>query len=186
MLKKIIRQKLEAMGKELRYDFSYISDILDADLGAFMSVMKFRGISDYRRQVPLDAWYAVKLTGAMHEDCGPCSQLMVTMAERAGVAPETLRAVASHDDAALSDEVLLAVEYARAVLTRDPEISALRDRVVERWGQRGLISLAFGLVSARFYPTLKYALGHGSACARLEVGGQPLAVRPRHASALVA
>ena len=36
------------------------------------------------------------------------------------------------------------------------------------------MSLAFGLVGARIYPTLKYALGHGKACQRIVVAGEPI------------
>jgi hypothetical protein len=43
---------------------------------------------------------------------------------------------------------------------------------LHRWGKRGLISLAFAMLSARMYPTLKYALGHGQACTRLVIGGE--------------
>ena len=37
---------------------------------------------------------------------------------------------------------------------------------------RGLISLAFAMLSAQMYPTLKYALGHGQACMQLAIGGE--------------
>jgi hypothetical protein len=178
MLKKLIHGRLEALGKDLGYDTSYLGAVLDADLRAFMTFAKLRGISEYRREVPVDVLFAAKLSGAMHEDCGPCSQLMITMAERAGVAAETLRAVAASDDAALSPEVRLGVEFARAVLAHDPRADALRDQVVARWGKRGLVSLAFGLVAARIYPTLKYAMGYGRTCSRLEVSGKPVAVHP--------
>ena len=40
------------------------------------------------------------------------------------------------------------------------------------WGQRALISLAFAMMGARLFPTLKYALGHGHACMRLTIGGE--------------
>jgi len=33
------------------------------------------------------------------------------------------------------------------------------------------------MVSARLYPTLKYALGHGRSCTRLVIGGETRAVR---------
>ena len=178
MLKKLIHNRLEAFGKNLNYDTSYLGAVLDADLSAFMRVAKLQGISNYRRDVPLDVQFAVKLVGAMHEDCGPCSQLMITMAERAGVAAETLRAIAASDEAALSPEVRLGVEFARASLARDPRADELRDQIVAKWGKRGLVSLAFGLVAARVYPTLKYAMGYGRTCNRLQVDGKPIAVKP--------
>ena len=47
--------------------------------------------------VPLDLYCAVGLTGAVSADCGPCTQLGVTMALREGV-PGAAEALASGDD----------------------------------------------------------------------------------------
>ena len=176
MLKKLIGARLDAMGKQLNYDLSYLREIMDIDLSAFMAVSKLAGLSNYHRDIPVEVWHAARLAGAMDADCGPCSQLMVTMAERDHVAPELLRAVAAADDVALTPEVLLGVRFTRAVLAHSPEADALRDEIVQRWGRRALLSLAFGIVATRIYPTLKYALGYGRTCTRLQVGGKPLAV----------
>ena len=107
----------------------------------------------------------------MAEDCGPCTQLAVGMAERAGVAPGVLRAVLAADVPAMPEGVALAFRFARAVLEHAPEADALLDRVIQRWGRRGLASLAFAITSARLFPTLKFAQGHARACSRVTVGG---------------
>jgi hypothetical protein len=164
------------MGKQLDYDISYVREIMDIDLSALLALSKLSALSNYHRDVPVAVWHAARLAGAMDADCGPCSQLMVTMAERDHVAPELLRAVAAADDAALSAEVLLGVRFTRAVLAHSAEADVLRDEIVQRWGRRALLSLAFGIVATRIYPTLKYALGYGRTCTRLQVGGKPLAV----------
>jgi hypothetical protein len=177
MLKTLIRGRLAAFQRDYGYDVSYLRDLLDADLKAFVRFSRLRGISEYCRDLPTDAWHAVKVAGALGEDCGPCTQLMVTMAERAGVSAATLRAVLSADDSVLSDEVQLAVRFSRAVLARDAQADLLRDQVVARWGRRGLVTIAFAMVSARVFPTFKYALGHGRSCTRVMVAGTPLAVR---------
>jgi hypothetical protein len=39
-----------------------------------------------------------------------------------------------------------------------------------------LVSLSFAMLSARMYPTLKYALGYGKSCTRLTIGGDVLPV----------
>ena len=183
MLKRLIEHKLANAERDLGYDLSYLRDLLEADTGAFLRFAKLQGISLYRRDLPAAASYAAKLVGTLAEDCGPCTQLMVTMAEREQVAPETLRAVLRGDDAALDDDVRLSVRFARAVLSRDVEADALREQVVARFGRRGLVSLAFALVSARVFPTLKYALGHGRTCSRIEVRGMPVQVHVEGAAA---
>jgi hypothetical protein len=38
-----------------------------------------------------------------------------------------------------------------------------------------VITLAFAMVASRIYPTVKYAMGHGTACTRIVVGGTPIA-----------
>jgi hypothetical protein len=82
-----------------------------------------------------------------------------------------LRAIVSRDFEAMPEDVVLAVRFAEAVLRRDAGADDLREEIVRRWGKRALVSLAFGLTAARLYPPLKYALGHGQACRRLEIGG---------------
>ncbi len=57
----------------------------------------------------------------------------------------------------------------------------LRPEVVARWGERGLVTLAFAIASARVYPTVKYALGYGQACRRVAIAGETVAVA-KHAS----
>jgi hypothetical protein len=65
-------------------------------------------------------------------------------------------------------------KFTRATLAHDPAADEFRDAIVKRWGQLGLISLAFTITAARIYPTVKYALGHGKACMRIVVDGTPV------------
>jgi hypothetical protein len=55
------------------------------------------------------------------------------------------------------------------------DASELRADVVRRWGSRGLASLAYGIVAAQAFPTLKYALGYGQTCVRVRIGGSDVA-----------
>jgi hypothetical protein len=128
-------------------------------------------IGNYRKDVPLAAWTAAAITAVRHEDCGPCTQLGVSMAERAGVDPKVLRAVLTEDSTAMPDEVALAWRFTRATLDHDPSADRYREDIIERWGPRAVISLAFAIVASRVYPTVKYAMGHGKACTRIVVGG---------------
>jgi hypothetical protein len=177
MLKQFVKQRLAAAARDLDYDMSYAQFLVDADLGAFWRFSKVFGLSNYRGDLPPAVSFAAKLVGTMLEDCGPCTQLMITMAEREGVPADTLRAIVSSDDAALDEEVLLAVRFARASLARDPQADVYREQVLARWGKRGLVSLGFGLTAARIYPTLKYALGFGRACSRVRVAGTQVVVK---------
>lgn len=184
MLKWLIRRRLDAFQRKYGYNVDYARDLLDADTTALLRFARLDGMARYRRDVPLDVYYAVKLTGTVAEDCGPCTQLVVTMALHDGVAPRTVASVLERADARLDDSVRLGVQFARATLAHDPAADELRDAIVQRWGQRALVSLAFALAASRLYPTVKYALGRGKACQRILVAGETVA--PRAASAELA
>lgn len=176
MLKTFIRGQLAKFERDFGYDMSYAREILDADLGAFIKFSQLTPFTKHIRDLPVEALYTAKLAGTMAEDCGPCIQLMVTMAEKENVSAEVLRAVLARAPERLPPDAQLAYRFAQASLAHSPEADPLREEILQRWGKRALVSLAFALVTARIFPTLKYALGHGKTCVRVEVGGQPQAM----------
>jgi hypothetical protein len=171
MIRAILKSQLAAFEKRWGYDASYAREVVDADPMAIFAMFLVGGLLD-RKGAPAEVRYAVKLVGVMTEDCGPCSQLAVQMALAAGVDPAVLRAVVARDFVAMPADVALAVRFAEASLAHAAEADEPREEIVRRWGRRGLVSLAFALTTARLYPTLKYALGHGRACTRLEIAGR--------------
>ena len=177
MLKWIIRRKLKAFGRENHYDVSHMQELLNADLGAFLKFVRATTLGYYRKDIPLEVHYAAGLTAVIHADCGPCTQLGVNFALKAGLAEATVAAIASGNDAAMSPDVALGVRFARAVIAHDADADTLRAEIVRRWGQRALISLTFAIIAAALYPTLKYGLGHGQACTRIMVGDQKITPR---------
>ena len=172
MIRWFFRRQIAAFERTWNYDASYVHELIEADPRAFMAFGKVMGVGRYRKDVPPAAHAAAGIVSVMAEDCGPCTQLAIDMAEREGVDPAILRAVVGRDFAAMPYEVALAARFAQKTLAHAPEADDLRDEVVRMWGKRALISLAFAMMSARLFPTLKYALGHGHACTRLTIGGE--------------
>ena len=175
MLKWLMRRGIAAFERRWNYDAGYLHDMVEADPRAAWRFQRATSLGQYRRDVPADALFAAAITAVRHEDCGPCTQLGVAMAERAGVDPKVLTAVLTEAQAAMPPEVALAWQFTRATLDHDPAADQHRDEIVRRWGPRAVVSLAFAIVTARMYPTIKYAMGHGQACTRVMVGGAPLA-----------
>jgi hypothetical protein len=174
--------RLAAFEREWNYDASYMRAIFASGLGAMRAMLGIERISKFRKGIPLAPWFAAKIAAAKAEDCGPCVQLVVDMAARAGVAPATLRAVITDDHAGMPDDVRLAVRFTQASLAHAPEADALRDEIIARWGNDAVVALAFAILSGRAYPTLKYALGYGKTCTRVEISGEAVAAAaPTHA-----
>ena len=172
MLRWFLRRQIAAFERTWNYDAGYLREMIEVDPRAVRALGKLQSISNYRRDVPPAVWAAAGIVSVMTEDCGPCTQLGIDMAERGGVDPAVLRAIVARDFAAMPDEVALTVRFTEATLRHAPEADGLREQVVRRFGKRGLVSLAFAMLAGRIYPTVKYALGHGHACMRLTIGGE--------------
>ncbi|MGE0042424.1 MAG: hypothetical protein AB7H88_18360 [Vicinamibacterales bacterium] len=175
MLRWLLNRMIGRFERQWDYDASYLHEIVKASPRAAWMFSRATAIGTFREDVPPAAWAAAAITAVRHEDCGPCTQLGVSMAERSGVPPDVLRAVLTEDARAMPEEVALAWRFTRATLDHDPAADGYRDEIMRRWGPRAVISLAFAMVASRAYPTVKYAMGHGKACTRVVVGGAPIA-----------
>jgi hypothetical protein len=174
MLRWFLRKAIDKFERNWNYDASYMRDIIDASPRAAWLFSRAAALGQFRRDVPLEPWFAAGITAVRHEDCGPCTQLGVTMAERAGVSPAVLRAVLAGNAEAMPPDVRLVWNFTRATLAHDAAADEYREAIVKRWGRLALVSLAFAITASRIYPTVKYALGHGKACVRVVVGGTPV------------
>ena len=173
MIRWFLRRQIAGFERAWNYDAAYLFDLIDTDPHcAMLTFGKVRYLTKYRKDIPLAAYCAAGLIAAMAEDCGPCTQLGIDMAQREGVDPAVLRAVVTRDYIAMPYKVALAARFTEATLDHAPWADDLREEVVHQFGQRGLTSLAFAMAAARCFPILKYALGHGEACTRVTVGGE--------------
>jgi hypothetical protein len=174
MFRWVLRTAIGKFEKNWNYDAGYLRDIVDVSPRAAWMFSRAAALGQFRRDVPIAPWFAAGITAVRHEDCGPCTQLAVTMAERAGVSAAVLRPLLADDPGAMPPDVALVWRFTRATLAHDPAADQCREAIVKQWGPRALVSLAFAITAARIYPTVKYALGHGKACMRVLVGGTPI------------
>jgi hypothetical protein len=172
MMKWFIHRKLAAFEKELGYDASYMHDVLDTDFGAFMKFARATAICNYRKDVPPDVYCAVALVGVITADCGPCAQLGVTMALRQGVPGSTIARVLRGNLEEMTEPTRLGVTFARAVLARDAlAADEARAELVRRYGKRAIVTLGLALCASQLYPNMKWALGYGHSCQRIQIEG---------------
>ena len=170
MLRWMARRRLAAFERAFEYDTGYMREMLDASWASFLRFSAVAKMATLREDVPPDAWYAAKLSATMAEDCGPCTQLVVRMAEADGVSAAALRGILEGDERAMGHDAALAQRFARAVLAHHADADALRGQIVARWGQRAVVTLALAIAASRMFPTVKYAMGHGRSCSRIRIG----------------
>src|SRR5579875_3251836 len=147
MLKWLIRRGISAFERRWGYDATYMHEVAEkAGVGAMLPMNGLQKLGAYRRDI--------------------------SMADAAGVAPSVVRAALRDDREGLPESARLAYDLARSVVARDGSGEAARTEILRRYGHRALVSLAYAMVVANAYPTLKYALGYGHTCARVRVGGE--------------
>lgn len=181
MLKSLKRAYLTRWAARYDYDVSYMLDMLDQSPRAFDAFTKLSPLAQHRESAPIEAAMTVKLMGAMFEDCGPCTQLVVNMALEAGMAPDQIEAVLRQEPAAMEPSVALAFRFADAVLARHSSEDELREAVRTQWGDKGVIDLTLAMQIGRIFPMVKAGLGYAKECRRVELKGHPVDVVRRAA-----
>jgi hypothetical protein len=172
MLKALFSRRIAKFEKAWSYDASYMRDLLAASPVTFAKFSIVTGMTP-RQDAPAEALAAAGIVGTLAEDCGPCTQISVDMAIAGGVPAGVLRAILVGDIDGMGETAALGYGFARSVLEkRLDEADAMREAVLQRWGHKGLVALSLALTTARIYPTVKYALGHGRTCSRVMVAGE--------------
>jgi hypothetical protein len=165
------RRALRTFNKHYGYDTSYMEMMLDEVPAAFFRFAGIMKIARYRQIVPIDAYYAAKIIGALAEDCGPCTQLVVDMALESGMPADQVEAVLRRDPGAMNGTTVLGFRFAEAIARRLSNDDELRDAVEAEWGKEGVVELTLALQVGRIFPMVKAGLGYARECRRVTVDG---------------
>lgn len=171
MLRWFLHRKLNSEEKKLGESVDYLRHVVDVSPGAFLRFTSILPFANSRKVLPADAWYVAQIAAVGHEDCGTCLQITVNLARQAGVDPELLRAALAGDLDAMSREMADVLRFAQTVVEAGDD-EDLRDTLRNRYGERGLIELAYAIAAGRIPPTVKRALGYAKSCSVV-----PVAVR---------
>lgn len=181
MIRTIARAALRAWAKRFDYEIGYMEHMLDVSPAAFFKFQKIMSPAQHRAAADAYAYYAAKLIGAVTEDCGPCAQLVVTMARQAGLDDGEIVAVLEGDVARMRPETRLGYDFARSTVDRSTDADAARAAVQARWGEKAVIDLTFAVAFGRVFPMVKAGLGYARSCQRVFVGAQRIDVASKAA-----
>jgi hypothetical protein len=87
MLRRWLHRTIRNLERRFSYDAAYMHELIDVAPAAMLKLALVQPMNQHRRGVPRAAWHAARITAARHEDCGPCTQLVLDMALADGVAP---------------------------------------------------------------------------------------------------
>ena len=169
MLRWFINKRLDAEERNLGESMDYLRYITDRSPSA---MLRFAGIGPFansRKTLPADAWYAAQLVVLQHEDCGTCLQIGVNLARQDGVAPALIHDVLDGKWSGLSPGLNTICRFARQSVTDKIVDEELRNEITERYGDKGLIELAYAISAAAIPPTVKRVLGFSRSCSSVEI-----------------
>lgn len=166
MLRSLLHRSLDRVEKQLGAPVDYLRYVADHDPAGMMKFGMLQPASSHRKVLPPEVVHAARIAATQEADCGTCVQIEVNAARASGVAPEAIRAVLSGEP--LSAPEADAVAFAQATVAREDPAEP-RQRILDRFGDRGVIELALAVTTAQVYPTMKRALGYATACSLVEV-----------------
>ncbi len=169
MLRWFLRKRLAAVEKRLGIPVDYARHVLDVSLGAFLRVGGIMPLAEYRRALPAGPFFVARIVAVRHEDCGPCVQIEVNQAKKAGLSARDLQAVLDADPDALPDDLALAYRFAEAVVTRSGDEDRLQEEIRRRYGEVGLVELSLTIAVVRIFPTAKRGLGFATSCSKVAI-----------------
>lgn len=162
----MLNQGRKSIG-DVEMDFAYrMRDVAPGRLVRFSFIKVVEGP---RQLTPANLYHAAGLAAAMVEDCGPCVQIHVNLGLKDGVASHVLQRLVQRDLDAVDADAALGFRYGEAV-ARGEDATAFRDAISAKWGEKGLIELAFAVATARFYPAVKRGMGFARACEKIKIG----------------
>lgn len=174
MLKRFLHGRLAQLEKSFGYDATYLHEVIDISVPAFVKFGLFQTMSSHRKNIPRDVWYAARIAATLSEDCGPCTQLVVDMAVREGMPREIVSALLRSDFQKAGSDAEFGFRYGLAVSKNTDTALAFSETAAERYGNQALVSLAYAVACSRVYPTLKRGLGHGVACTKITIANETI------------
>jgi alkylhydroperoxidase/carboxymuconolactone decarboxylase family protein YurZ len=162
---KAIRERESAVGVPLDYQ----RDMAAAAPGSALKLQEIARIVSENRSVPEHVALMAALGATMAEDCGDCVQIYVNLAIKAGIDKALVKAALEHRYGELPTDLKLGFCFGRVVSENDPMLLEKGAALEARFGRKALVDLSLVIALARFYPTVKRALGHARTCAEARV-----------------
>src|SRR3954469_4767842 len=160
-----IRERESTIGVPLDYQ----RDMAAASPGSALRLQEIARLIRENQSVPETVAMMAALGAVAAEDCGDCVQIYVNLALKAGVDAAMVKAALDHRYGDLPTDLKLGFCFGRVVSENDPMLLEKGAALEARFGRKALVDLALVIALARFYPTVKRALGHSRTCAEARV-----------------
>jgi hypothetical protein len=160
-----IRERETAAGVPLDYQ----RDMAAAAPGSALRLQEIGRLVRENQSVPEHVAMMAALGATLAEDCGDCVQIYVNLALKSGIDKAIVKAALENRLSDLPGDLKLGLCFGRVVSQNDPMLLEKGAALEARFGRKALVDLAMVIALARFYPTVKRALGHSRSCAEARI-----------------
>jgi hypothetical protein len=164
MIKSILKRQITQEEVRVGASTDWARHVLKYSTEAFLKYVLLIPLSRHRRHASAEAISVAKLIAVEKEDCGSCVQIAINEAKEMGVSKEIIRDVIQHKFNQLPTELQITVNFAVAILERNSQENEAREKLILALGERAHVEISIAIATARFYPTVKRALGFSQAC----------------------
>jgi hypothetical protein len=155
---------IAAREREIGVALDYQRDMAEAAPGSALRLAEIGRLARENLSVPAPVAAIAALGATLAEDCGDCVQIYVNLAAKAGIERRHIKAALDNRVTELPPDLKLGFCFGRVVSENDPMLLEKGAAVEARFGRKALVDLALAVALARFYPTVKRALGHSRSC----------------------
>lgn len=160
-----IREQETAVGIPLDYQ----RDMATASPGSALRLQEIGRLIRENQSVPDSVAMMAALGAAMAEDCGECVQIYVNLALKSGIDKAIVKAALENHLSEMPADLKLGFCFGRVVSENDPMLLEKGAALEAKFGRKALVDLSLVIAMARFYPTVKRALGHSRTCAEARI-----------------
>ena len=151
-----------------KYDCTFVKELLEHSPEGFLKYNNFMPLASHREKLSPEEFWVAKLASMQVEDCGQCLQLTVRMALEAGVSEKVVE-TAIEGGVTLSDKLKDVYLYSKSVASHEEIIPDLMERIESRYDKGSLLEFGLCIATAKFFPTVKRALGYTKSCSRVKI-----------------
>lgn len=163
-----ILNSLNAFDEKYQYDSTYMKDLLDSSPEGFKTFHGFMPMAQFRQEAEPIPYFLSKIVATQSEDCGSCLQLVVRMAQEAGISNEIIEG-GLNQGKGLSSELKDVYDFTIGVAANQALEESLVERMEKKHGKTGISELSLCIASAKVFPTLKRALGYAKSCSLVTI-----------------
>ncbi len=164
MIKKYLHSMLDKEAVKLGEPVDWAKYVVDATPVTFLKYVMAIPLLALWKHSSAKALSVARLIAVQSEDCGSCVQIEINAAKKRKVDLDVIRNTLRKNYEVLEEPCKDVALFTEAVISRSGNEMELGEILKRKIGEKAFVEIAVAISTARFYPTVKRALGFSTEC----------------------